>query len=1000
MFKSTTGSGARQRSLGLLATGAVVAGLLAATPAADAAQVGKAAALSAPSGFGSGRYVVLLREPSATRYAGGNPRYDATKARPGQPFDARSADVRVYTDHLRSTQRSIAGTVDARPAMSYTIASNGFAADLTTQQAMQLQADRRVLMVQKDTMVHADTWHTPTFLGMTGDDGAWTTHGGQKKAGDGVVIADLDSGIWPESRSFQGQALTSQPKTKWDITRNGNTIRMEKFDGGVFTGECEVTADFPADSCNAKLISARSYSEGYLAGGNVILPEDYASPRDGNGHGTHTASTAGGRVVDHVKTEGIKFGSVSGMAPAAKIAAYKVLWAQEDGTASGLTSDIVAAIDDATADGADVLNFSISGATDTIIDLTEIVFEGAAEAGVFIAASAGNSGPDASTVAHNSPWLTTVAASTHYNFENTLVLGNGKKIVGASISKSAVPPTTLVDSAASGVAGGDPDEAALCAPDSLDPAAVTGTIVVCTRGVYDRVAKSAEVARAGGVGMVLANPSENSLDADFHSVPTIHITVDDAEKVFNYLEEAGGDATAEFVLGNITKHQTPLPQVAGFSSRGPAIANDADLLKPDIAAPGVSVLAAVAPPSNHDRKYDLYSGTSMAAPHITGLAAFIAGVRPNWTPMQIKSAMMTTAKKLKNEEGNPSNDVFGGGAGQVTPKKFFNPGLFVTSTPREWLGFISGQGLPTGVAPLAAKDLNGPSMAQGQVTSSTTFTRRFVAAMAGTWKVTARVPGFTAVPSASTLTTKRPRDIESLDFEFTRTTAPLGEFALGWVKLTGPTTIKIPVALRPVSVKAPAMVSGSGTDGSLEVPVTAGFTGDLAVGTSGLDKAEVVDNAVDVNDYNLECVPVADGNELARFDLDAADDTSDLDMYVYHSTSCSTSDIDAFMGQSATGAADETVTLENAPAGSYIIEVDGFAAGSDGAPMTYQLRAYDVGPAATAGDLTVTPNPVPVVNGEETTFDVSWTGLDAGAFYLGLLKYDGALAPTMVEITS
>ena len=151
--------------------------------------------------------------------------------------------------------------------------------------------------------------------------------------------------------------------------------------------------------------------------------------------------------MKNVKTEGVKFGTVTGMAPAAKIAAYKVLWAQEDGTASGLTSDIVAAIDDAVADGADVLNFSISGATDTVVDLTEYVFEGAAEAGVFIAASAGNSGPDASTVAHNSPWLTTVAASTHYNFENTLVLGNGKKIVGASISKSAVPDTKLVDSA-------------------------------------------------------------------------------------------------------------------------------------------------------------------------------------------------------------------------------------------------------------------------------------------------------------------------------------------------------------------------------------------------------------------------------------------------------------------------------------------------------------------------------------------------------------------------
>jgi len=995
------GQRTRQRRIGLVAAGVVVAGLLAGVPAATAAgSSGAPAAGPAFTSMTGGRYVVLLREPGAAGYNGGNARYAATRARGDAQFDASSARVATYTSHLRASQRSIAKSVGARVDQSYTVALNGFSAELTAKQAQALAADRSVMLIQKDQLVHADTWNTPSFLGLTGKNGSWTTHGGQKHAGDGIVVADLDSGIWPEAKSFAGPALTETPKTKWDISRTGTSTRMEKADGGVFNGECEVTADWTADNCNTKLIGARYYNEGYLQGGNEILAGDFASTRDGNGHGTHTASTAAGNIVDGASTEGVNFGQVSGMAPAARIAAYKVLWAQEDGTASGTSSDIVAAIDDAVTDGVDVINFSISGAATTVVDLTEFAFEGAAEAGVFVAASAGNSGPDASTVEHPSPWLTTVAATTHFNFENTLVLGNGTKVVGASINDKPVPSKKLVDSEASVVAGGDAADAKLCGPDTLDPAKVTGKIVVCTRGVYDRVAKSAEVARAGGVAMVLANPTDNSLDADFHTVPTVHIDPAGAEKVWNYIDAKGAAATAQFKLGNITNKVTPLPQIAGFSSRGPSLASDADLLKPDISAPGVSVLAAVAPPSNSGRHYDLYSGTSMAAPHITGLAAFMLSVHPHWTPMKIKSAMMTTATRLKGPDGKASDDLLAGGAGQVTPKRFFNPGLFVTSTPRDWLGFITGQGYDTGVPALAAKDLNGPSMAQGQVASATTFTRTFTSSMVGTWKVAVSVPGFTATSSATKLVAKRPGDFGDLTFDFTRDDAPLGEFTMGWVTLTGPTTVRIPVALRPVSVKAPSSVEGTGTSGSVEVPITAGYTGDLAVDPTGLAKADVISNDVAVDAENLECVTIAAGSELARFDLDAADDTADLDMTVYHSTSCSADDIDALAGQSATGSADESVTVTDPPAGSYIVQIDGFAAGGDGPPMAYDLRTYDLGPAATLGNLTVTPNPVPVVDQQDTSFDVGWSGLDPDAWYLGMLEYDGALAPTMVEITS
>jgi hypothetical protein len=292
-------------------------------------------------------------------------------------------------------------------------------------------------------------------------------------------------------------------------------------------------------------------------------------------------------------------------------------------------------------------------------------------------------------------------------------------------------------------------------------------------------------------------------------------------------------------------------------------------------------------------------------------------------------------------------------------------------------------------------------MAQGQVTSATSFTRTFTSDRVGTWKVSIDVPGFTATSSAKKLVAKRPGDIESLTFHFTHTTAKLGEFAKGWVTLTGPTTVRMPVALRPVSVKAPASVQGSGTTGSVEVPITAGFTGDLPVQATGLARAQVADNSVAVDDYNLECVEVAADSKLARFDLDAADDTADLDMFVYYSsTGCTEADVEAQVGQSATGSADESVTISNPEAGFYIVEVDGFAAGDAGAPIDYELRSYDLNPSATLGDLTVTPNPVPVEDQQETSFDVSWSGLAPDAFYLGMLEYEGALSPTLVEVTS
>lgn len=997
--------GSLKARLAVASVGALTAALLAALPVSGAqgAPTGATgASAAAPAGFErftDGRYIVLMREPSATGYDGDR-KYADTKT-PGGAFRGKSDAVRRYSAHLRTTHERLAGSVGARVDSSYTVASNGFAADLTAAQALDLATDRRVLTVQKAGISKITTWNTPDFLGLSGKNGAWSRAGGRAGAGDGVVVGVLDTGIWPENRSFRGAPLSSTPKTKWDITLKGGVTRMEKVDGTVFTGACETGESFELSDCTTKVISARAYGESFLD----TVPEDkiseheFISPRDGAGHGSHTAGTAAGNVTNGVETAGLKFGTISGMAPAAKLAIYKVCWESSDPDLTGChDADMLAAIDQAVLDGVDVVNFSIGGGPMPELSVLELAFEGMAEAGIFVAASAGNSGPDATTLDHPSPWVTTVAAGTHTTrFENTIVLGNGRKLLGASSAQTPVSSRPVVDGFEAVVAGGDPEEAALCAPDSLDPAKVAGKIVYCLRGGYDRVAKGGEVKRAGGAALILANPSPNSLNADIQAVPTIHISDVSGAVVEAYLDAQGAAAKAAFKIGNLTNKKTPLPQVAGFSSRGPVLVADGDLLKPDIIAPGVDVLAAVAPPSNRGLKYDLYSGTSMSAPHIAGLAAFMQGERPGWTPMQVKSAMMTTASSVRNEKGGLVRDPFAQGAGLVKPKRFFDPGLFVTSDARQWRGWLADLGYNTGAPALDAKSLNVPSIADGSMTGPVTFPRSFRATRKGTWKISVDLPGFSVKLSRPRVTSSRPNDVVDVRFTITRTTAPLGRYTSGFVTLTGPTRVRIPVAIQPLAVEAPEEVAGSGVTGSTDITVVPGFTGQLDVSTNGLAKGEVTTDSVPTGVENLSCLTVPEGTELTRVDLDAADDSADLDLYLLASETCDPDTAFAVAAQSATGAADESVVVFGLPAGTYIVDVAGFAPGTAGSPMAYTLETYNVG-AAGEGAFTAAPDPVPVVQNTPATFSVSWAGLAPDSRYLGFVEYAGSTDVTMVKV--
>ncbi len=391
----------QQRGRTVVATAATVA--VVASPA-----IGASTAHAAPL-LDTGEpttYIVQLDDDPLAGYTGGTKGIAATKPGQGEKVDADSNAADAYEAHLTSEQDETLAAVglgaDAK-VYEYTVAFNGFAAEMTAAQSMRIRKAPGVVNVWEDEIRHADTISTPDYLGMTGEDGVWQTQfEGQQNAGSGMVVGVIDSGIWPENPSFAALPDGVEPPES-------------------FTGPCETGADEDPENnieCNNKLIGARYYAEQ-----NTVIEEEFLSPRDYGGHGSHTASTAAGNFGVDAQIGGVDIGTMSGMAPAAHIAAYKALWQTADGGGSGTTSGLVAAINDATADGVDVINYSISGSREFVVSPDEIAFLGAASAGVFVATSAGNAGDTVgeSSVAHNSPWTTTVAASTHDRNTNKTV---------------------------------------------------------------------------------------------------------------------------------------------------------------------------------------------------------------------------------------------------------------------------------------------------------------------------------------------------------------------------------------------------------------------------------------------------------------------------------------------------------------------------------------------------------------------------------------------------
>ncbi|HEY0856121.1 MAG TPA: S8 family peptidase [Albitalea sp.] len=949
-------------------------------------------------------YIVQMADQPVTAYRGGVAGYAATKPAKGQKINPNAPAVVRYKDYLAARQdAALASVGGGKKLYNYGYVFNGFAAELTPAQAQKLAQTRGVLAVTKDEIRQMDTSSTPAFLGLSGAGGFWAT----KATGEGVVIGIVDSGIWPEHPSF-----SDRTGVNGDGSKDGK-LGYRQLPG--WHGKCVPGTAFTASHCNQKLIGAQYFNAGF--GGNAgiaeAFPYEFNSARDADGHGSHTASTAGGNAGVPATGAAAAYGAISGIAPRARIAAYKVCWGNgDDGGCAGV--DSVAAIDQAVADGVDVINFSISGTRTNFRDPVEIAFLFAADAGVFVAASAGNSGPASSTVAHPSPWITTVAAGTHNRGleGGSLTLGNGATYNGLA-TIMGIGPLPLADAALSGLAGADAGNLALCfgAADGvgglLDPAKVSGKIVVCERGGNVLVNKAQAVKDAGGVGMVLVNTptSANTLPAVSYAIPAVHLPVSAYAGVKAYAATAGATGT---IHGATINNNLAAPFTASFSSRGPLLAGNGDLLKPDLIAPGQDILAAVSPVGYDGRLFDLISGTSMSSPHVAGLAALMKQLKPGWSPMAIKSALMTTGTDVLDGGAPPAAEtnpvlIFRQGAGHVQPNAAADPGLVFDSGFNDWLGFLCGTQLPAsfctsaGIPVLDPSNMNVPSIAIGDLAGVQTVTRRVtnVSGNPATYTPSFNGPaGLTAEFTPASLSLAA-GETKSFSVKFTRTSATLNAYAGGQLRLSdGTRTARIPVVVRPVALAAPTEVSGS-------YNVTFGYDGAFGATARGLVAAALTsdtvaddptDGACSLTAPNAKLIPVTipAGTTYARFSLFDADVApgADIDLCVFRGTT--------LVGSSGSGSSAEEVNLLSPAADSYTVVVQGWGVvGSS----PFKLHTWLLDSAA-AGNLTVSA-PATAVTGQTGAITITTNGLASGTKYLGSVAYSGAPGlpnPTIVRI--
>jgi hypothetical protein len=938
-----------------------------------------------PVEYVDGRYIVELAADPVATYDGSTAGLSATATDDADGIDFDSDEVAAYRDFLDAERTDVLDDLGVDAAAEYDVVFAGFAADLTAAQAEKMAAHDKVAAVYEDELLHIDTATTPDFLGLSGTGGGWNSNfGSPEKAGEGVIVGIVDTGVWPENPS-----LGALPEPRPD----------QAVIDAKWSGECDEGEDLPEFNvtCNNKLIGARYFDTwGYAEVG-------FASPREEMNHGTHVMTTAAGNYMVDAQVSGESIGAVSGMAPAARVAAYKVCWAATGGCP---TADSVAAIEAAVVDGVDVINFSISGSQTSLVSPVALAYFNAAAAGVFVSVSAGNSGPG-STVAHNYPWVTTVAASTHdMTYRSELTAGGATYtaagLVGAAEYDLALAADVAYDDAA-------PAAAVTCSPGTLDPAKAAGYAIVCQRGnLFTDTAN--EVARAGGVAVIVRDQSERGPAnvVTTQKVPVFHVDYQDGLALVDYVSSTEGPTAS--VTTSVREPQTA-PSMAAFSSAGPALAAGGALLKPDITAPGVEIVAGQPTFVNGDDHGSL-QGTSMSSPHVAGLGALLKSANPDWSPMAVKSAMMTTAYQTDNagnpiQRGGADATPFDFGAGHVDGGSMFNPGLVYESDGIDWLQYLCGigqaqlvpelAGFCDAYGPIDPWQLNYPSIAVANLTGKQTVTRTVtnVDNKMGVYFPVVEAPPGTKVTVNKRVMTVKPGKTDSYTITVERTSAAFDEWTWGsitWKDVRGH-EVRSPIVVQPREIAVPAEVTLSGTSGSATLNGTAGFTGTLSTGASGLVASETEtatltdpdgstfpsENPVErpqTVSYEFTTPASASLVRFATFDADHPVGT-DLDLFVYLKNADGSLTL---VGASAAGTSDEVVNL---PGGyTFVVFVDLW-----GGPSSVDAVLHSWIVDGAAGNFSVSPATRQVTTGGSFTTDLSWSGLASGQRYLGTVGF-------------
>ncbi|MCB8946254.1 MAG: S8 family serine peptidase, partial [Ardenticatenaceae bacterium] len=729
-------------------------------------------------------YIVVLQDEPLVAYKGGIDGLAATnpQARGENKLDVDSADSVAYLNYLAQKRgealAAVSGALgrNAEAIYEYQATLNGFAVELTAAEAAVVAGLPEVKFLERELQFELETDAGPAWIGAPGIWNGTATGGLPGTMGEGIIVGVIDTGIDPWNPSFA------------DVGGDGYD-HTNPWGSGTYVGVCDPgdpTYD-PTFICNDKLIGAWGYPT--VNGGD---------PRDSDGHGSHTSSTSAGNFVyDTVitTTTQVFTASISGVAPHANVIMYAACCAG---------SALSAARDQAVLDGVNVVNYSIGASVPTAnpwSDAESQQWLNMRDAGIFVATSAGNNGPNDATLFRpgDIPWLTAVAASTHNRaFLNSLTVSDGVTasitLDGESMTGPLSTPAEVVFSSWYTLGGTiDPEDARLCGSSSgnpFPPGTFNGEIVVCERGIYGRVEKGQNVAAAGAGGYILAQPDEfgggpGSLASDPHVLPAVHIDYYEYQDLLNYMANASGTVSGTIAGSILDIDDAHGDILASFSSRGP---NSApllpDILKPQVAAPGRAIWAAYHQGAGGDGTYtyNVIQGTSMASPHVAGAGALLMALHPEWTPSMIESAMATTANtNVFNDDGINQATPFGIGSGRVDLEAAAQAGFVLDVTTAEFQAANPG----TGGDP---KALNLSSMANADCQNTCSWTRTVSSTqgVAVTWTASVQAP------AGMTLTVDPPSFVlpaygtQSFTVTADVTNMPVGQWNFGEVGLASP----------------------------------------------------------------------------------------------------------------------------------------------------------------------------------------------------------------------